>query len=154
MFILCVIILSIVAGLCRPMPLVSNEIFTNCSNSYTGTVLRVELDNCTSTPCALYKNTTANITVWFQSNIDIDDLRLNVYGWKSYIKFPFVQQQDVCNGEYNMECPISATDVQKFEMQVEILDYYPSWKLTVVSELYDASSNEDIVCIKIKVKIQ
>ena len=154
MIILSVFIILIVAGLCHPMPLIENEIFSNCATNCTGNVLKVKLDNCSSTPCAIYKNTTANITVWFQSNIDIDDLKLDVYGKKSYIKFPFIKEANVCNGKYNMECPVKANEIQIFKMQVEIMSYYPSWTLTVVSLLYDANSNKNVVCMEIKVKLQ
>ena len=154
MYLLSIFIISIVAGLCHSMPLTANEIFTVCTDNCTGTVLKVTLDNCDSTPCYLDKNTTVNITVWFKSQFDVNSLKLDVYGKKSYIKLPFIEGADVCGGKYNMECPIKANETQIFKMQVGILSYYPSWKLTVVAVLYDANSNKYVVCIKIQVKIR
>ena len=39
-------------------------------------------------------------------------------------------------------------------MEVDILSYYPQWSLSVIAELVDEDSGEDIVCVCIKVKIE
>ena len=125
-----------------------------CSYTDTfGKVLSVQVDNCESLPCDLYRNSTVGIYVEFTSPNQVDNVTLNVYA-KSYVTFDFVKNADVCEENYNLDCPLKANQTQTFEMKVDILSYYPKWSLSVFAELVDGDSGEDIVCICIKVKIQ
>ena len=125
-----------------------------CSNTDTfGEVLSVQVDNCESLPCILYRNSTVGIKVDFTSPIQVSNISLNVYA-KTYITFTFVNNANVCEKNYNIECPIKANQTQTFDMEVDILSYYPQWSLSVIAELVDEDSGEDIVCVCIKVKIE
>ena len=50
-----------------------------CSNTDTfGEVLSVQVDNCESLPCILYRNSTVGIKVDFTSPIQVSNISLNV----------------------------------------------------------------------------
>ncbi|KAI6649234.1 hypothetical protein LOD99_11601 [Oopsacas minuta] len=153
------IICLIVAGLCHIVPLLADEIYTNCANDNNlGMVTEVQLDDCTETPCTLHRNSTVEILVGFIPYFTVDYLSLNVYGLietKYYkYKYSFINNANACDESYNIKCPIEEKERQIFKMEVEIKSYYPQWELSVIAALSDENSGYNIVCIGIDVNIE
>ena len=127
------------------------RIYQSCANSSLGVLEDVSIKDCSSAPCILYRGSAAYIAVTFTPNEYIEKVNITIYGLVYGVRFPFLTNENACQDEYKIDCPLKEGETVTLDLEVEIESYYPTWKLYVVAKL--ESQGEAIICVKVPVKI-
>ncbi|XP_055619013.1 NPC intracellular cholesterol transporter 2 homolog a [Toxorhynchites rutilus septentrionalis] len=129
--------------------------FENCGDANTiGNYSAVEVSNCgeDDAACVLKRNTNATISITFNSDEDLTELKAVVHGIILGMEIPFKLPNDNGCVDSGIECPLSKDTDYKYTTTLPVVKQYPKVAVEVKWEL--KSGDKDVVCVKIPAKIQ
>ncbi|XP_058829410.1 NPC intracellular cholesterol transporter 2 homolog a-like [Topomyia yanbarensis] len=129
--------------------------FENCADANTiGNYSLIEVSNCNvdQPACVLKRNTNATISITFESDEDLTQLKAVVHGVILGMEVPFKLPNDDGCVDSGLECPLSKDTEYKYTATLPVLKQYPKVSVDVKWELKDG--DRDVVCVKIPAKIQ
>lgn len=123
--------------------------------------VKLEMGDCTATPCTIRRNTTVPVDIHFKLDRDARELYMNVYAIILSIPFPFigVDGNNICDkvwdtdGKTKVSCPLKKDHVYRFTDTFKILDRYPKIDLEVHWSLNERKNARELVCFELPSKI-
>ncbi|XP_075259741.1 NPC intracellular cholesterol transporter 2-like [Convolutriloba macropyga] len=130
----------------------------NCGGLFMPTAVYVE--PCALAPrgpCAVNKGQNVSIYINFNSTVDADAPYTYVYGLIRSIPVPYSvgDYANVCSHLMNYDsCPIKAGQVYSYNIQVPVLEEYPSLTLAVEVKIADKKGSSDyLTCFAFALQI-
>uniref|UniRef100_U5EUS6 Putative ml domain salivary peptide n=1 Tax=Corethrella appendiculata TaxID=1370023 RepID=U5EUS6_9DIPT len=143
---ICLLVIKLVIGLQ----------FEDCGST-VGKFTSIEITDCdtSKSSCVLHRNTNVTISLDFQVDEEISEVKSVVHGVIVGMEVPFKLPNNNACVDSGIECPLKKDQQYKYSATLPVLKMYPKVKLTVKWELQVGNSNgTDIVCVYIPAEIK
>lgn len=106
-----------------------------------------------TTMCTLNKGKNATLSVVFDADTDVEDLKSICHGVIRGVPIPFYGVDSAgCNG-MKPGCPIKSGVTYTFNTKIDVKSSYPSLALAIKWEEQDVKTKKDLWCLVIPAKI-